>query len=85
MRLPGRRDVACQELVELATPYLEGTMGRRERARVERHLAGCDGCQAYVEQMRATLRLVGRVEVEAVPEETRAALLTAFRAATRSG
>ena len=31
-------ELGCQELVELVTEYLEGTLGRRERRRIAKHL-----------------------------------------------
>jgi anti-sigma factor RsiW len=57
-------DLVCQQAVELVTDYLEGAMSRRERRRFERHLANCDGCSEYLEQMRATIRLTGQVSSE---------------------
>jgi anti-sigma factor RsiW len=84
MRLwPWRRhqhdELVCREFVELVTDYLEGAMPADERARFEAHLAECDGCAGYLEDMR---RLVG--SLHEVPEpspdyETREALLRAFR------
>ena len=56
-----RRDLACQQVVELATDYLEGALSRAERARFERHLAGCPHCTEYLAQMRATIALTGTV------------------------
>ena len=44
--------LTCRELVELITDYLEGAMPPDERARFEAHVAECDGCEAYVRQMR---------------------------------
>jgi anti-sigma factor RsiW len=73
------RALACREVVELVTGYLEGTLPRRERRRVERHLAGCDGCSAYVEQMRTTLTVLGTIPEESLAPEARDALLHAFR------
>ena len=46
-------ELSCRQLVELATDYLEGALSRADRLRLERHLAACDGCTAYIEQMRA--------------------------------
>jgi anti-sigma factor RsiW len=74
-----RRDLACQEVVELVTDYLEGALDERDRERFERHLGGCDGCTAYLEQMRLTLRLAGRLEPEAVNPVFRERLVAAFR------
>jgi anti-sigma factor RsiW len=50
-------DLACKELVELVTEYLEGTLTPRDRARFDAHVAGCPACEAYVEQMRTTIAL----------------------------
>lgn len=59
------RELACIEVVELVTDYLEGALSRRDRRRLERHLAGCPHCTEYLAQMRQTLRLTGRL----VPED----------------
>jgi anti-sigma factor RsiW len=58
------REIACQEMVELVTDYLEGTLARRQRRRFEAHLAGCENCSEYLRQMRATIRLTGGLRVE---------------------
>lgn len=57
--------LACQEVVELVTDYLEGALSRKDRRRFEHHLAGCPHCTAYLAQMRQTLRLTGTL----VPED----------------
>jgi anti-sigma factor RsiW len=74
-----RRDLACREVVELVTDYLEGALDERDRERFERHLDGCDGCTAYLDQMRLTLRLAGRLEPAAVDPDFRERLVEAFR------
>jgi anti-sigma factor RsiW len=74
-----RRDMACAELVEVITDYLEGKLPARERRRFERHLSACDGCDAYLDQMRTTISLSGRLRVEDVPPELEERLLVAFR------
>jgi anti-sigma factor RsiW len=71
--------ITCRELVELVTDYLEGQLRPGERERIERHLADCDGCTAYIEQMRFTLRALGSIPEETIPEHAREALLVAFR------
>jgi anti-sigma factor RsiW len=57
----GRREIPCQEVVELITDYLEDALSTRERRSLEHHLAGCPHCTAYLAQMRETLRLAGRL------------------------
>jgi anti-sigma factor RsiW len=71
--------LSCQELVELVTDYLEGALPAEQRVRFETHLEPCHGCTAYVEQMRATIELVGRLTPEDFSPEAEAALLGVFR------
>jgi anti-sigma factor RsiW len=73
------RKLTCKELVELVTDYFEGRLPRGERRRFERHLAGCDACSIYLEQMRQTIELTGAVRTVDVSAEAEAALLEAFR------
>jgi predicted anti-sigma-YlaC factor YlaD len=69
----------CHEVVELITDYLEGALPADVRVRVEEHLAICDGCTRYLDQMRETIRLTGMLTEEQVTEEQKAGLLDAFR------
>lgn len=69
----------CRELVERATDYLEGTLSAAERARAEQHLAGCPGCGAYLQQMRALAQILGRQPVEPIAPGTKERLLGMFR------
>jgi anti-sigma factor RsiW len=71
--------LSCQELVELVTDYLEGVLPDAERERFDAHLATCRGCRTYVEQMRATLRVTGKLTPESLSPEAEAGLLSAFR------
>ena len=71
--------LSCQELVELVTAYLEGALSVEERARFDEHLATCGTCQVYVEQMRTTIRLAGRVTPDDLSPEAERDLLAAFR------
>jgi anti-sigma factor RsiW len=71
--------LACQELVELVTDYLEGALSRRDRRRMERHLSGCEACQTYLESVRATVRTLGELPAEPADPEVREHLLAAFR------
>ena len=73
------RELSCREIVELVTEYVEGTMDVELRVAFEAHLAGCDGCTHYLEQIEATIRLAGTIEAEALSLEFQAGLLDAFR------
>lgn len=70
--------LSCQELVELVTDYLEGALPAADRARFDEHLAICEGCRMYVEQMRTTLRVTGELKTDALSPEAEAALRQAF-------
>ena len=71
--------LTCQELVELVTSYLEGGLSEVDRARFEEHVAACDGCTNYLEQMRTTIRLTGMLTPEELSDEASRDLLGAFR------
>ena len=72
-------EMACQELVEVITEYLEGTLEAVDRSRFDEHLSTCPGCRNYLEQMRTTIRLTGMLRPEALSPATREGLLDAFR------
>jgi predicted anti-sigma-YlaC factor YlaD len=70
----------CRTLVELVTQYLEGALDEDRRASVETHLAECEGCTNYLEQIRTTIRVSGRLHEEQIPPEACEPLLRVFRA-----
>lgn len=72
------RELACQEVVELMTAYLDDALDPIDRERFEEHLVFCDGCSNYLEQMRATIVLAGHVSLE-LPPALEERLLEAFR------
>jgi predicted anti-sigma-YlaC factor YlaD len=76
---PMAEDLECRQVVEAVTDYLEGAMAPGDRLRFDHHLALCEGCHDYLEQMRTVIRVVGRPAADAVPPETMAGLLRAFR------
>ncbi len=71
--------MSCRQLVELVTEYLEGTLSPRDRARFEEHLTACEGCGAYLDQMRKTIVMAGRLREADVAPAARERLLAAFR------
>jgi len=74
-----RKDIVCQQAVELVTDYLDGALPRRDRRRFERHLRACPNCTAYVEQIRSTIALTGAVEVDELTPEAREDLSELYR------
>lgn len=86
MRLWRRRSspLVCREFVELVTDYLEDRLTDVERARFEAHLAECDGCTGYLEDMRAVIASMGSVTAPTDPH-TREVLMRALRDLRGSG
>jgi predicted anti-sigma-YlaC factor YlaD len=73
------RELTCQEVVELVTAYLEGALDDGDARLFEEHLAHCEGCRRYLDQMRTTIELTGRLAEDSLEPEARDALLEAFR------
>jgi len=72
-------EMACRELVEVVTDYLEGTLPEDDRRRFEAHLRECPYCAEYVEQMRQVAEALGGLDADSIGPQTRSELLTAFR------
>ena len=60
MAMSDRRDddLRCIELVGAITTYLDGG---EQRARIDRHLEGCAGCRAALDQFQTVIGLAGRL------------------------
>lgn len=74
-----RADLACRQLVEMVTDYLEGQLSPADSARLEQHLVICDPCVHYVEQTRLTVEALKRLPQQPPAPAAREALLQAFR------
>lgn len=70
--------MTCRELVELVTAYFDGALPDEAAHDFEAHIGACSGCRHYVEQMRVTIRAVGRIEERDLSPEAKSALLAAF-------
>ena len=86
MRLPyglrqgdTRYDIVCQQAVEMASGYIEDTLDRVNRQRIEKHLSVCDHCTEYLNQVRETIRLAGRLTPDDLSPEMREAFTDVFR------
>ena len=71
--------LSCRELVELVTDYLEGALSEEERLRFDEHIGTCTGCRVYVEQLRETIVVVGRLSESSLATDAERELLEAFR------
>jgi anti-sigma factor RsiW len=78
MRWP--EDIACRDVVEVVSDYLDGGLAPDLREGLEMHLVICDGCDSYVDQMRKTILISGRLGETPLPESLEARLIEAFRA-----
>jgi anti-sigma factor RsiW len=71
--------LVCREFVELVTDYLDGTLSPHLKARFDAHLAECDGCAGYLEDIRSLSVSLGELPPPPPDEHTREVLLRAFR------
>jgi len=69
----------CNELVELVTAYLDGSLAAEDRARFDLHLLECDGCENYLQQFRVTVDPFGKIPPDAIDPAFRNRLMGAFR------
>jgi len=72
-------DLDCDEFVELVTAFRDGALDADAERRFVEHLAVCEGCTRYLEQFGQTIRTVGRLPADSLPDEVRLGLLAAFR------
>ena len=72
-------EMACKELVEVVTEYLEGSLALKDRERFAAHLAECPYCAYYLEQFREVIAASGALTLDSIASDRRAELLEAFR------
>jgi anti-sigma factor RsiW len=70
--------MTCQELAGLVTEYAEGGLSLLDRLRLELHLGACRDCRAYLRQMRAVARALGKLPPPEVPPGVEEELLRRF-------
>jgi hypothetical protein len=71
--------MACKELVELVTDYLEGVLPNRKQTLFEEHLASCAGCQVYLRQIRRVIGAAGKLKEDSLAPGSREKLLQLYR------
>ncbi len=71
--------MTCRQLTELVTDYYEGRLSFLARIRFQLHLGLCIHCRRYVRQIWLTIKTLGGLPPEAVPDATRQELLERFR------
>jgi anti-sigma factor RsiW len=83
---PRRSELACEDVVQLITAYLDGDLPDDMRADVDEHLDGCDGCRNVLAQWRTIIALAGRLteaDVDNTDEITRDRLISTVRGLRR--
>jgi anti-sigma factor RsiW len=66
--------MTCREVIDVLADYLERTLDDETCAELERHLADCAPCRAYLATYRRTRVLGAEAQRVAMPEEMRARL-----------
>lgn len=74
-----RKAIVCRQAVDLVTAYLEDALPSRDRARFEAHIADCPHCSEYLDQMKRTLEVLGRIEPDELDAGTRTELVSLYR------
>jgi anti-sigma factor RsiW len=69
----------CDELVELATAYLEQVLDPEARAEFDLHVLECPGCENYLQQLLTTIDTLNRTSDDQLDPDFRQRLLQAFR------
>ena len=74
--------LVCRDVTELVSDYLERALPLRGRFAVRLHLLRCEACRRYIDQMRKTVRLLGRGRLAAPSPELEDRLLAGSGEAT---
>ena len=75
--------ISCADALELMTNHLEGALSEADAARMHAHLAGCQPCSVFLDQLRATIAVVhdaGQEQEFAVDPKRVESLVDLFRA-----
>jgi anti-sigma factor RsiW len=52
------KDIRCGTLVEQVTAFLDGGLDADARRRFVEHVAHCEGCERYLDQVRTTIHIL---------------------------
>ena len=69
-------NIVCQDFIEEVTNYLESKLSEAEERWTDEHLAQCEGCRAYLAQMRATIASLRGLQATGVDPALRARILS---------
>jgi predicted anti-sigma-YlaC factor YlaD len=49
--------ITCADAIELVTDFLDDALSRDDLVNFEAHLSLCEGCRAYLDQVRRTITI----------------------------
>ncbi|MBI4197569.1 MAG: zf-HC2 domain-containing protein [Chloroflexi bacterium] len=78
---PSPRALACRELLERASEYLESesALSQEEKEHIQRHLEECLGCKGFVSTLKDTISLLQTLPPSALPPELKQRLLQIYK------
>lgn len=53
--------MTCQDAIELLTDHLDGALDWDADRSLREHLAGCEGCERYLDQIRHTVGMLAEM------------------------
>lgn len=71
--------LTCRQFVEIVTDYLEQQLDEARKLWTDAHLAECDACRAYLEQMQQTIRALRGLADERLDDARRDRILEMMR------
>jgi len=74
----------CRDVVDLLARYLDGELEPCTAVALERHLADCQPCTAFLNTYRGAVRAVRQLRDDQLPAELRDRLLAFLRQGRRS-
>jgi anti-sigma factor RsiW len=75
--------VTCEQATALLLDYVSGTLDLATTLIVERHLARCDDCVAFLQTYKETIRATRTLRYDVMPEELQHRLLHILHARMR--
>ena len=71
--------MVCRDAIQLMSDYLDGSLTRRDRRRLDKHIANCPHCSLYLEQLRTTIAASGVATPDDLNPEVVDGLVELFR------
>ncbi len=70
---------SCQEIAELVTDYLDDSLTFSEQLRFQMHVGMCVACRSYLSQIKYTVKTLGQLPSEPIPDHVKEELLRRFQ------